>query len=205
MGKIKVRGFARRSIECDICEYSICFTANDLYEDKAISMVKEDCELFLRRLKENGINLKDVRFQSDSISRGYNDGGLKSFYRSISFMSDADASTSNLILGIIEANQIDATLNERYFYSDAKHLHEELLKEAIEDSRLKAEAIASATGSKVVGIEYLALDNRDIYDEVAEEKMCFDTAVSNMNCLSNEISNPLAEENEEVYIIWNME
>ena len=88
-------------------------------------------------------------------------------------------------------------------------LHEQLLKEAVLDSKKKAEMIASAMGQKVIGIETLNAGERyNSYD--SEEKAYYDQFSHKIgethSCSkSNRLQAPFITEYEHVDVEWIIE
>lgn len=204
MGKIKVRGYAERKIEVDECEYTIRFSHTDTYESEAIRRVKDNSEEFLSVLQSNGFDLKKVHMSDDSIIRN---GTNKICTRELKIVCDASTSTNNYMLGIIRNNNIEATISTSYRYSKTNELHKELLRLAVKDSKQKAEVIASASDSKVLNIEYMTFDRYEFEDEIEYCDKC-SYGINNLitaNSISDEISNRLNIEKEEVFITWNVE
>lgn len=203
MGKIKVRGYAERKVEVDECIYTITFSHTDVYESEAIRRVKENSEEFLGKLKEKNIDISKVHLSDDHILRG---GSNKTCTRELKIVCDASAGTNNFMLGIIKDNRIEASITTNYRYSKQEELHKELLKLAVQKSKEKANIIASASDSEVIGIDYMTFDrydDEDCYDEYMTDAKC------NMSCsmdrsISDEISNKINYEHEEVFITWNV-
>ena len=203
MGKIKVRGYAQEKVEVDKCEYNICFECTNSLQEDAIKRVNDNCELFLTKLKESGVDLKDIRLTGDDISDSYYQKNKKSYSRCISYTSDASVKTNNFILNLIKDNKIVADVRTNYFYSKKEELHKELLRRAVEDSRENAEIIALANNNKVISIDYLTFDRYDYDDVLIEDRnVCMPNSVG---CISDELSNSLEVESEELYITWNIE
>lgn len=204
MGKIKVRGYAERKIEVDECEYTIRFSHTDTYESEAIRRVKDNSEKFLSVLQANGFDLKKAHMSDDSIIRN---GTNKTYSRELKIVCDASTSTNNYMLGIIKNNNIEATVSTSYRYSKTNELHKELLGLAVKDSKQKAEIIASASDSKVLNIEYMTFDRYEFEDEIEYCDKCSYSIndYATTNSISDEISNKLNIEKEEVFVTWNVE
>ena len=204
MGKIKVRGYAERKIEVDECVYTIRFSHSDVYEAEAIRRVKENSEEFLRKLKEKGIDIRKVHLSDDYITRG---GSNKTCSRELKIVCDASTKTNNFMLNIVKDNKIEASVITNYRYSKTQELHKELLSLAVKDSKEKAEIIASASDSKVLNIDYMTFDRYDTEEDedyCAKEMRCdYDEAAVPCS-VSDEISNKLNIESEEVFITWNI-
>lgn len=204
MGKIKVRGYAESKIEVDECVYTVKFSHTDVYESEAIRRVKENCEEFLKVLKEKGFDLTSVHLSEDNILRT---GNNKTCTRELKIIADASTKTNNFILGIVKDNKIEASVTTSYRYSKMDELHKQLLAIAVKDSKQKAEIIASASDSQVLSIDYMTFDRYEFedYEDRYENVKCYVDRDNNSSYgLSDELSNRLDIEREEVFITWNV-
>ena len=76
----------------------------------------------------------------------------------------------NTIKSVIEDGVTGISYNISYSVSNETAIRKQLMKEAITDSRRKADFLAETIGSKIVGVDSANLTgNEDVYD-VAEDK-----------------------------------
>lgn len=161
-GIIEVKGKAERKIDADIVKYVLCFQAKDLYLSKAIETVDKHCEIFLGAIETLGVDNKRIMLLDDSIDeRQYDEGNMKSVKRMIGFQINVSAAFHNALLDIIQSNDLNVQLSVDYSYSHANELAEELVKEAVINSRKMAQLIAEANHQKVIGIHRVT---DDIFD-----------------------------------------
>ena len=172
MAKIKVNGTAEHEYQADQCEVTLTVQTRKDTSDKASKSVSKLVESILERLVDLGIKPEDVEVISDNIkerSRYDSDDTSYGSERSICFCIPADVKAVNLIREIIEDGFEDVALDTDYFLSNEKETLRQLLKEAVEDSRAKADVFAHAAGKKVMGIHTANVGNED-WDEFAEER-----------------------------------
>lgn len=207
MGTIKVKGYAERKVEADSVCFTITFLSKDIKASSAAEEVKKQCEVFLKEINASGIPAKQIHLEEDDISNvsDYNDGGkLMIAKRILSFNTVFDAAFNNRILKIISENDINAYLDTESYISNKKEIHEELLKEAVKDSRRKAELIAMANDQKV---KYIDSVEDDRYMDEDDDSPSFLNMISpaGESLLSDELRGKELTETEEIYIKWVIE
>ena len=208
MGTIKVTGMAKRRVIADEISYRISITAEDVQQAKALSKVKEDTEVFLKELKDNGFDIRNIHLEEDNIrSQHYDRHELKTVTRTLQFRTGFDAAVSDFILSVIEEKKITAFLETEYSYSKEGELHGELLKEALLESRRCAEALAEANGQKVKYIESVTDDRYHEVEVKMEESadMARPMMSFKRNDLSSELSGKEIEREESVNAVWVIE
>lgn len=169
MGKLRVKGTALKYVDADKVDYTIEFVVKRKQQNDAIEILTKQAELFLSKLKEIGIEPKDISLTKDSISNSdwtNKDSGIQAT-RTLTITTPFDARINNYILKLIKNNCFDARISVDYSLYNYSKIAKELLSEATNNAKMKADAIASAQGMKVVGIETLADDNYTdkYYDE----------------------------------------
>ena len=157
---IEVRGEAERTVIADTAEYGICFVAKDLYLSKAIEMVDKHCEIFLNEIEKLGIDVKEIMLVDDDLDEETTreNNTEKVVKRSIYFQTNVNAAFNNALLDIVQSNDLNVKFSVRYSYEKQNEVEEELMKEAVINSKKMAELIAEASQQKVVGI-YSASNN----------------------------------------------
>ncbi len=152
--------------------------------------------------------------ENDDVDRNrYDKETYATAKRKISFVSKRDMKFQNDIMQLIQKNNINAELSVSYSNSKIQKIHEKLLKEAVEDSRKKAELIASTTGQKIIGIDLVKTKDFDDYLDEAFDDDCDDSNIDWKCCekerriglVSDQLGAPEREEQESVDVVWLME
>ena len=163
-----------------------------------------------------GVKIQDIRLEETSVGRRYDDtviskssGVTVTASRSVTLRLKFDMPFLNRLMDAIRALDLSVNFHCSYILLNRKMLQSELLRQAVEDSRQKAELIAAATGQRVIGID--SMDYRDSSDLCSEEEEDF-IAESVCRCtrserppLSDQLSCPLTRESKMVSIVWLIE
>ena len=213
MGKLIIKGEANRKAEADTAKLTITFYAREKTAAQAVVGVMKNCESFLDTLKKWGMDISKLRMENDDIDRNrYDKETYATAKRKISFVSKRDMKFQNDIMQLIQKNEIDAELSVSYTNSKLQKIHEKLLKEAVENSRRKAELIASTTGQKIIGIDSVRTENttgfyNDDDDEFEDdfEDDCIRKCCSVPKLLSDELGAPEQRISKSVDVVWLME
>lgn len=210
MGKLKVIGKARKEFTCDIMYVKISFNAWAEDTSNAIETSMSQCDMFLGILEEHGVDITMIHISNAGVSQDMNDDNLEvSAEREIELRMPFDMNTLNRLTEIIKENSLKVDMDISFKLSNMLELHEQLLKEAVLDSKKKAEMIASAMGQKVIGIETLNAGERyNSYD--SEEKSYYDQfshkiGETHSRSKSNRLQAPLITEYEHVDVEWIIE
>lgn len=160
MGEMTVKGFAEREVESDLVRYKFNFEKSDFAVDAAVKAVSAELERFLEIIeKKTGITPDVFRIEDNSTSKEYRLHSDKEqkykANRKISAVLPMSAELSDLLMSIIAKYKFNVEVEESYIVSDIGEIYKELLRLAIEDSKDKAEMIASFAGEKVSGINKL--------------------------------------------------
>lgn len=209
MGEISIRGKAEREYEYDIIIINLSFLLDEIKAADATKKVMEQCESFLNRLDHLGIGRDSVRFEKDEIDTVYDretDEETFAVKRTISITTDFNMKVINTIMDIIAEEKYDVEMDYNYGFSEVNVIHKQLLKEAVEDSRKKAEAIAEVVGSRIIGIQKVNEDrvyNRESpqVDFMQYEQYRGDSGYEN----SDKMKSPVSKESEEIMIVWEIE
>ena len=206
MGKLEITGTAKRDIEYDCVTMSVEFY---LYKDsttEALGEAMRQSEEFLKTLLNIGVSMENIHLGECKISQNnYSDRNTVSARREFEISFRFDMKFINVITDIINSNGYSVDLDCKYKHTDESKIHNELLEEALADSKHKAEIIAKAMGKKIVGIDSLR-HNESNYnpDYLCMEKECYCLGESHSK-LSDEIKAPISTEREEVEVVWIME
>ena len=214
MGAITVTGFAKRSVAYDRMIITVTFHAWAKTTDQVLTEIESQSEKFLQILKDEGFGIKSIQMKNTDLDEKKNNGSDKSFDISVSgsksllLDSPLNMKVINGIQDVIKENKMDASFSVSFYLSDTEELHRELLKEAIEDSRKKAEIIAESVGEKVIGIEE-AQNGERIMGSIKKrggEENYYDimTIFSRRKSLSAELAALQTEEKEIIEIVWTI-
>lgn len=210
MGKLKVVGKARKEFTCDIMYIKLSFKAWGEDTSQAIATSMSQCDLFLEILEKQGIDINMIHMSNADVSQEMYEDKLEiSAEREIELRMPFDMNVINRLSEIIKENQFKVDMDISFKLTNMLEVHEQLLKEAVLDSKKKAEMLASAMGQKVIGIETLnAADRYNSYD--SEEKAYYDLftyklSASTKKSISNRLKAPLVTEYENVEVEWLIE
>ncbi len=218
MGKIKIIGTAQRNVPYDIMDITICFNSWEKTPSAALNHVDEQCEKFLSLLKSEGFELNKIRMKNTELSqnrvKSSNDDDDDEYEwlkleatasMDISFPIKFDMELLNHIKDIIKSGDFDSNLNVDYHVSNIFDIHKELLKEAIEDSKSKAEIITSTMNQKIIGIDKVLFGDK--YGRINTEEDFFEEKVHCLgeSHLSNELSAYVEVVKETVEVDWIIE
>ena len=210
MGKLKVVGKARKEFTCDIMYIKLSFKAWEKDTSQAIETSMSQCDMFLGILEEQGVDITMIHMSNADVSQDMYDKKLEiSAEREIELRMPFDMNTLNRLTEIIKENSLKVDMDISFKLSNMLELHEQLLKEAVLDSKKKAEMIASAMGQKVIGIETLNAGERyNSYD--SEEKAYYDQFTHKLGethsrSKSNRLQAPFITEYEHVDVEWIIE
>lgn len=154
---------------------SITVSAREKTPELAIREGKENAEKLLRLLVELGIDVAKVEMRDEEVSnesRYNSDSVIYKYEKELKIKTKLDLALLEAIgIGISE-NRITAKYSETFEFSGEKELENEVLCEAMADSRKKVDALVKTLGQTVKGIEE-ATDDRSILDRphgIAEER-----------------------------------
>ena len=158
--------------------------------------------------------LEDIVITEDSVRqdreygyRGSDDSSKESLYeakREIRLTVPAEQKILNIIRDIVENGYKNITFSEKFIISDEPAYLKELQKEAVEDSRRRAEYFAEMMGQKIVGIDSANLSDGDDYDDPIEPDRFY------RKCMADSSQRPLSDKlaieplqlEAEVNIVW---
>lgn len=205
MGKLTVTGYAKKEVSYDWVTIKITFSSSDKSSARASKMVIEQCDIFLKKVQKKGIQMNQIRLEEDSIrlERYKEEKTIAS--RGICIEMEYNMPFINFIMKLIQEQNCDIEYSTSYKLSNEKEIHEQLLKEAILDSKGKAESLAASLGKKIIELksasnrtmgEYSYLDIMKLNDDYFDEEEYL---------FSDELQAPLSVESEEVIAVWIVE
>lgn len=209
MGKIMVVGKAEREYEANECSINLEIEVSRQTSSEASKVSSEQCEALLSKLQDElGINPSSIEIHYDRIDK-------RSSYKSneISYESkkslwlhiSADMKLVNAIRHIIETGFDDVSFTALYSVSNEAALNKELFKEAIADSRAKADFLAESMGLKITGIDSANLSgDEDVYDLTEEpvEIVRYKMSAAGASSLSDQLKPNQVELSAKVKIVW---
>lgn len=209
MGKLMITGKAEREVCYDVVELTVTFYNDDRNSSDAIDTVIKQSEKFLSIIASKGADISKIRMDDDSLERSsrYDDKRRSSARRSFTLRTAFDMKFINSISQIIRNENFNAEIKYDYLLTNKEEIHKELLKEALEDSRKKAEMIAETVGEKITGIDEMKLDNIKAYirQHMEERELSFVDYYESESSYSDELSSPVATETETVNVTWIIE
>lgn len=207
MGKLTVRGAAERELSYNEVELSLTFHCHAETTSQALHGITEQCEKFLERIKAAGVNMKDIRIGDNSIDQRYeHKKSSVCANKEISMRHEFDMTYINEIINIIKEQDFAIDFDCDYHLTNKKEIHDELLKDALADSKKKAEFMAEAIGQKVVGIDSIEYSGYSEDYAICCEYAAGGLALPNRTpLLSDQLEAPFTTENESVTVSWLIE
>ena len=213
MGKIMVVGQAEHEYPPDICRIYLDIEITRKTASEASNVCIERCEQLLKKLKEElGIDPSSIEQYSDEIRRESDYDTNEINYESkkaLCLYIPTNMRSVNTIRSIIGKGFEDVSFSTEYMVSNEAELSKKLLKEAIVDSRTRAELLAESMGLKVSGIDSANLSGQeDVYDLTRESNRvfaCCNKDVLRRQALSDQLKPELIKINSEVKIVWLVE
>ncbi|SCY69310.1 Protein of unknown function [Lachnospiraceae bacterium XBB2008] len=211
MGKIEVRGFASRTVKCDVMKLELDFHAKEDTATEASVKVMHTCEEFLKILKNAGLDISKISIMKDSVVRStdYRNNGEYDHYqadRVLEINSEYDMKMINTIRSIIDHSQAPVNFHADFRISDRDKISQELLTEALKDAKKQAEMMAEAIDLKVVGL--VSADKNpaksssgDLWEVLCAELHCEQVERYEY---SDELSATSEELSETIYTTWEI-
>ena len=202
-GKVYVKGKAAGKYTCDMVTIKITFCAFDVSASKASEAVMTQCEKFLQRLEEAGIDISRLRLHDDSVDQPsyLNDDRVKAA-RTLIFDSSASAEINNFLLSVIREEHIDADVSTDYYLSNEKEIRKQLRARALEDSRENAELLADTAGKTIAGIYTIDMNHHQAVTPLAKNA-AIEGGFECLSCsFSPKLSMPTKDIEEEVDAVW---
>lgn len=209
MGEMIIKGYAERRVECDIIQYILKFIGEGVSVPEAAKKSSDELERFLKIMEENGIGSEVFELGDNSTSKKYRSENEEMPYESkriITAKMPMNTANADAIMQYITNYQLNVEISDTYSYSHKSELHKELLKEAVDDSRARAEIIASYAGQKIKGIKRIDTDlsniNKSVELDDCSELFCVFERINCEPSRAQKLSAPTVREKEEVSVIW---
>ena len=173
MGKILVVGKAEREVDPDVCAINIEIKIRSKTSNEASRLSSERCERILAELADLGIKPGDIELGRDRIDTTGRYDSKETMYESekdLTIRISNNMAMVNIIRDIIEKGYDNISFSVVRSVSNENKIYMELIKEAIKDSRKKAEFLAESIGVKIKGIHSANLSgDEDVFDEAEDE------------------------------------
>lgn len=207
MGKLTITGKAKREVANDALILSIRFNTHSDTSAEALKTITEQSEEFLKILHNSGITMESIQLGDSHVDQDYDDGKLDAYAsKEFKINMQFDMPFVNSILELISDKGYAVDVDFEYYITDATSIHEELLKEALAESKKNAEAIAATMGKKITGIDTLEYGRYggDVHYLSCEQQPGCVIGESHTP-FSNQIKAPTTTESESVEVVWIME
>lgn len=208
MAELTVKGEATRKVVCNNTEYHFEFNKEGDSVAEVTKYVEEELEKFLTLVEQMGIDASEFSMGNlNARKNGYHkeDEPPYEATRHIYLYSEFNPSLSNAFAQLVVQEKLDVEYAATHYASNLNEIHKELLREAMENSRNKAEIIAACAGKKVIGIAKVDVNYAEYDDELEEMRSKGCHFIGDSDRLSNKLRAEADEESEEVEVIWLIE
>lgn len=207
MGKLSIVGKATHEYPYDTVEVTVSFEVHENSTSAALEKVLNQCEDFLAVMHKDGISMDSIRIGNDSVEQDYDDNKSDvCATREIKMRVPFNMEFKNHIMTLIQDKHYDVDIDTDYSISNITEIHNNLIKEAIEDSKQKAKFIAESMGQKIIGVDSVKIGEH--YDDRIDWMVCEqERSLCSSKSLnySNMIQSPVKKESESVEVVWLIE
>lgn len=208
MGKLTIRGKASMNCTYDLITLEIEFYKDGNTANAAMDTVLTQCESFLSYLNSHGVPIHQISMSHDEVERHYDEDNAEYYYtasRKIVIRMSFDMPFINMILDHIRQQDYDIAIESTYELSNEREIHDELIKQAVANSKHRAEAIAATVGKKIIGIKSVSMNTYNVdsvryCDMLAPDSLNFEKPKS--LDLSNQLAANSTMEDESVDVEW---
>ena len=208
MGKLTIRGKASMNCTYDIVTLEIEFYKDGNTANAAMDAVLTQCESFLSYLDNQGVPIDQIAMEQDEVERHYDEDNEEYYYtasRKIVIRMSFDMPFINMILDHVRQQNYDIAIESSYKLSNEREIHDELIKQAVANSKHRAEAIAATVGKKIIGIKSVSMNNYSedsirYCDMLAPDSLRYEKPKS--LDLSNQLAANSTTESESVDVEW---
>lgn len=204
MGKLSIVGKATHEYPYDTVEVTVSFEVHENSTSAALEKVLNQCEDFLAEMNKDGISMDSIRIGNDSVEQDYDDNKSDvCATRKITMCVPFNMEFTNHIMTLIQDKHYNVDIDTDYSISNITEIHNNLIKEAIEDSKQKAKFIAESMGQKIIGVDSVKIGEQ--YNNHVHRMIC-ETHQNFFKCCeleySNMIQSPVTKESESVEVVW---
>ena len=207
MGVLIVKGNSTKEFTCDVMYIKFVFKAWDNNSEQAIGRVRTNCNEFIQTMENEGVSIENIHLNDEKITTTKDDKNIVwvNASRKIELRLKFNMRLLNRISDIVRNNGFSVDMDVSFTLSNMNEIHAQLIKDAVIDSKNKAEMIAQTMGQKVKGI--IELDAQHIGSNLYDD--CYFDVISLLNRNSDSISDrlqaPLTKEYEYVEVKWEIE
>lgn len=202
MAVLRIKGTAEKEYHYDVMTITVTFRAKDHSSAKALNEVMDQSEGFLAILQERGIDISKLRLGRNELSEFSHKEALYMASRGVVIVTKFNMALLNEIDDIVSNKRFDALLDSNYDLSNENEMRDDLIKEAIEDSKKKAELACSVTGQKIIGIKKIDLGETEDY--YYKDKLHFVLKEGSAR-LSDKLQSPTTTLDESVMVVWEIQ
>ncbi len=207
MGKLTITGKAKREVAYDALTMRVRFNTHANTAAKALKTIMEQSEEFLKILQNAGILMESIMLGDSGVDQDYDDGELDACAdREFRIRMPFYMPFVNSIMKLISEKGYAVDVDFNYYITNAAAIHEELLQEALAESKKNAEAIAATMGQRITGIdtvEYDRYSGETHYLCCEQERGC--VIGESHTPFSDRIKAPTTTESESIEVVWLME
>lgn len=208
MGRLSITGTAEREINYDAVEIRIILSITERNTQAALQVLTDHSEHFLQLVTEAGISMAEIHIgKSDIEHQEYEDScdvlATKEFILRLKF----DMPFINSLLDLIREMNLPINFRCNYHLSNKQEIHASLLKDALADSKAKAEKIAQVMGQKIVGIDAVKHGGGHEMDWQCYEApdVAFRMKRKQTTVLSDQLTPSFTRESESINVVWLIE
>lgn len=202
MSKLSVKGTADMDFTVDLFIVTITIRATAPSTGEVIQSGKKKTEQFLATMQDKlGIEPSCFKLESDSVKEEYNNKNTYSYTKKLSLEIKADLAALSQITSLLgELNNVE--YNVDFDFSDEDEKVKQVIDAAINNSREKAELIASSLGKTIQGVDEINFDTPygGKYRSLAKS-IC----IEDIPDLETMLKNPTKTITKSIYIDWIIE
>ncbi len=210
MGKLKIVGVAEKEYRYDLMEIKIDFRSRAMNTKDATKKVSRQYEDFLSVIAKKGIPLECIRIGENTIEANrYDERHEVCAEKEMIIKTELNIPLINYVMETISEKDYSADFKTDYSFSDEETIENELLREAIEDSKTRAAFIAETTGKKITGIKSVNITG-------SKENHILDKFINSMRLsdedydlddyvFSNKLDAPVKKKTSCAEVIWILE
>lgn len=200
MSKLNVTGSAKMEFPVDIFNVSITIHSSANSSGETVASGKKKVEQFLGIMKEKlGIEPECFKLEDDSVREEYGNNKSYSYTKKISIEINADLSALSKMTSLLEELS-NVEYNISFELSDETEKEKQVIEAAIQDSKTKAEVIASSLGQTIQGCEDISLDCMSHIN--LQRGLAKALSIDDYISLETMLKKPTKEISKSINIIW---
>ena len=201
MGKIKMGGNASMKFDPDYYEFHIIVSVISGTSGNAISKGRTRTEEILRQLQDKlKIDINNIILKGEKTNALYNRKDGYGFKKEFYFCYSASNHITEDIVSLLE-KMSDVEYDVKFKLENETEKEQQVLSMALNNSKEKAEKIASSLGSHINGFKEIIYEFNEKHNEdVYRCAYCADESIP--KSLASDLKNPKIEISKTVEIIW---